>query len=278
MRFLISLLVLFTLYLPVALAQDAPPDPAVPPAVSALLKENSTAVYLGEQFGYESWILAGPAQKQVVYVQDGGQIALSGTMTDENGTNLSALQLIEAAKSGKLENLTEMTEVSAPNQPANQGLGDRFLSEIAQLRGVSVGPKDGKTIYVFMDPNCPYCHEFDQNVRAQIAAGKSVQMQVMPAPILGSDSRDKVLRIYSAGSPSQAWDQYMADGKLPEAVTDAAVKADAEQSIQANLNSMIRWNLNVVPFIAWRNADGRVMINYGTPKDMREFWHSVGLE
>ncbi|HCM83545.1 MAG TPA: thioredoxin fold domain-containing protein [Alphaproteobacteria bacterium] len=248
--------------------------PEVPAAIAVLLEAGSTAQYVGEEAGYQAWLLIGPGQKQVSYIKLGENTVISGTMTDEKGENMSARQLLQAAADGKLENIAEIT----PETAKNQGLGDKFLAETAALRTLAYGPSTGKTLYVFMDPNCPYCHQFDKAVRDLITAGKSVQLLVIPAPILGPDSRDKAVRIYGAASPTAAWEKFMADGTLPDLPTDPAVKEDAEKTIAANLHVMSRWKLPLVPMIIWRGADGRVMMSYGTPKDMQELLHNAGIE
>lgn len=276
MRFLISLFLTFTLAVSPAVAQETPPEP--PAAIAALKQSDSTLTYLGPFHGYQTWVISGPSQKQFAYIRDGENTVISGMMTNENGKNISAEQLAAAVSEGKMPQTEILDANQGANQNANQALGDKFMSDVIALRALQQGPAGGKSIYVFMDPNCPYCKQFDQAVMKRIADGRAIQLHIIPAPILGSDSRDKTVQIYSAENPADAWQKYIADGSLPNVAPDAATKAAAEQAIEANLAVMQRWKLQMVPMIVWRNPDGRVMLNYGTPNDENEFWHAVGLE
>lgn len=166
---------------------------------------------------------------------------------------------------------------SQTNQPA-ESLGDKFLNEISQLRILSFGPEEGKSLYVFMDPNCPYCHQFFEMILGKIAEGKAIHLFVIPAPVLGKDSLEKTLKIYGAGDPSAAWESYMKDQTLPDSPTDKAVLESAQQTAMANMQSFQRWKLRSVPLIVWRGSNNRVMINIGTPNDVQEFFYTLGIQ
>jgi thiol:disulfide interchange protein DsbG len=119
-----------------------------------------------------------------------------------------------------------------------------------------------------MDPNCPYCHQFDKDARDAAAAGKAFRLLVLPVAILGPDSRDKAIRILAAPDPAAAWLQFMADKALPPVPADATL---ANQVLDANMKVMMRWNLTMVPHLQWQE-EGRTMVIRGNPNDLENFW------
>ena len=165
-----------------------------------------------------------------------------------------------------------------PNQSANQGLGEQLFADITALSSLNFGPADGKNLYVFMDPYCPYCLEFDKAMMAEIAAGRQLRLHVIPAPILGTESQKAVLHIYSADDPSAAWQRFVADGKLPEATAKEDLLIASAQRIKSNFDVMKRWKFLSVPLLVWRGVDGRVMMMHGTPDNTDTVWRSIGLE
>jgi hypothetical protein len=166
---------------------------------------------------------------------------------------------------------------SATNSVTPSGLGNQFYAEISTLKTLDYGPENGKVIYAVMDPECAYCQSFDKEVMVRIAAGESIRFRALPVPILGKTSLDKVVRIYGAADPTLAWQHYIQTGKLPEAPIDVA-KARAEKIIAQNLEWMMRWQIQMVPFLVWRDANERVIIHIGTTDNPEKFWQNLNAQ
>lgn len=166
----------------------------------------------------------------------------------------------------------------SPNQPANQGLGERLFTDITALKSLDFGPENGKNLYVLMDPYCPYCMEFDKAAMAELAGGRQLRLHVIPAPILGEESQRAVLQIYSADDPSASWKTFTEQGKLPTGPREEATVLASADYIKSNFNVMKRWKFQSVPLLVWRATDGRVMMMYGTPNNIQTVWQSIGLE
>lgn len=244
----------------------------IPAAIQSLLSDQSQAYLLGTEKDLQVFFLEGPQQHELAYFQN--ERAFTGKMTDETGADLSEKYWTVAKDKGLI---AEATSEPKTNQ-STESAGDKFLNEISQLRVLTYGPEDGKGLYVFMDPNCPYCHQFFETVMGKIAAGKAIHLFVIPTPVLGKDSLEKVVKIYGAGDPSATWESYMKDKTLLDAPTDKSVLESVQQAIQANMQSFQRWKLSSVPLIVWRGSNNRVMINIGTPNDVQEFFHALGTE
>ncbi|MFG6447160.1 DsbC family protein [Roseateles sp. BYS180W] len=70
-----------------------------------------------------------------------------------------------------------------------------------------------RRIAVFADPNCGYCKLFERNLQDV----KDVTVYTFVVAILGGDSPEKARSAWCAKNPTQAWRDWMLDGKtLPK--------------------------------------------------------------
>src|SRR5690606_4457408 len=60
-----------------------------------------------------------------------------------------------------------------------------------------------RVVYVFSDPNCPYCNRFWETARPWVDAGK-VQLRHILVGVIREDSPGKAAAILSAKDPSAA--------------------------------------------------------------------------
>lgn len=83
-----------------------------------------------------------------------------------------------------------------------------FQFAMKQVKG------NGKRVFaVFEDPNCSYCKRF----RDTVTALDNVTIYTFMYNILSPDSVTKSRDIWCAANPVQAWDDWMASAKVPQA-------------------------------------------------------------
>jgi thiol:disulfide interchange protein DsbC len=70
-----------------------------------------------------------------------------------------------------------------------------------------------RVVVTFEDPNCPYCKRLYKDLRNVT----DVTIYTFLYPILSPDSFEKAKAIWCAKDRAVAWDEYMGDGKAPEA-------------------------------------------------------------
>ena len=75
---------------------------------------------------------------------------------------------------------------NADRAQAMQQLAGSMLKDIGQTTWIKEG-KGPHIIYIFFDPNCPFCHRLYVNTRAWIKQGK-VQLRWIPVGILTTTS------------------------------------------------------------------------------------------
>ncbi len=180
-----------------------------------------------------------------IYLTPNGKHAIVGTMIDGQGTDLSAKPLSRLVANPshqkawqKLENATWVRD-GDPNAP--------------------------RTIYMFTDANCPYCHKFWQAARPWVKAGK-VQIRHVLVGLLKPSSLPKAASILAAKNPSAALarsERTYDDGGI-EPMSN--VPAGLVRKIGNNTDLMKSLGLFATPTIFYRNAAGHVAVKQGLPQ------------
>ncbi|MBI1422324.1 MAG: thiol:disulfide interchange protein DsbG [Gammaproteobacteria bacterium] len=172
-------------------------------------------------------------------------LTLAGALISGTGWSQSAL----AAESNQAQ--------------AMQHLAESMLRDIDRTTWVSEGKSD-HVIYIFFDPNCPFCHRLYENMRDQVKQNK-VQLRWIPVGILATTSPGKAAAILGAKDPLQAFyqneDHYDKGGGIEEDIPSPAV----EDSLKANTALLARTGFGAVPLMLFRTKDGTAFLIQGAP-------------
>lgn len=174
--------------------------------------------------------------------------------------------------------LAGWAETPAPNQPIDSPAvaetttrpGGTLWQHMESLKTITFGPENGRILYVFMDPACPFCHKFYDQATAQIAAGTPVQLRIIPVGLLSAESFALASKILSSEDPMHAWAEWMQN---PDTALQPPA-ADKQQNIIINTQTMKDWGLDMIPFLFWKNDAGQVMMIKGMPDDSDTFWQN----
>jgi thiol:disulfide interchange protein DsbG len=185
-------------------------------------------------------------QPYALYVTPDGKHVLVGSIFDAQGKNLTQAPLEQA--------------IAKP-------LSAQTLAQLEATSWVLDGKKDAaRIVYVFTDPNCPYCHKFWEQARPWVSSGK-VQLRHVMVGILRDTSPGKAAAILSAADPSAALAEHeknMAAGgikPLESIPTDQQVELLANQSLMAELG------MQATPAIFFEDSDGLLRAKMGAPAD-----------
>ena len=197
--------------------------------------------------GLTGWVLSrGPGQNMVVYSPAGGDVVIAGNMLDAQGHNLSM----------------EYLKQYGPKTDFN-----KYWPDLVKAKGFTSGPvaKDAKgALYVFEDPNCPYCHLVWQSLQPLQAKGLTVHW--VPVAFEAPDSANKAAAILSARNPEQANDEWQKQFRQPDAkLSNFKVSPEMDASLKANLKLMAELGLNGTPGLVWKDASGKVHSQDGLP-------------
>ncbi|QEA38263.1 thiol:disulfide interchange protein DsbG [Pistricoccus aurantiacus] len=192
----------------------------------------------GDLTGYAASV---QGQPMAVYLTGDGKHAIIGNLIDAEGNNLS---------SEPLEKL-----VSGPKNAEN-------WAQLEDSAWIQDGDKNApRILYVFTDPNCPYCKKFWEEARPWIESG-DVQMRHIMIGILRPDSSDKAAALLAADDPEQALnDYYLEDDQKPTSQPTETAK----EKVEDNNRLMKDAELYATPTIFYRNGD-EVGVAQGVPQ------------
>ena len=97
-----------------------------------------------------------------------------------------------------------------------------------------------RKIYIFTDPDCPFCHQLDKELFAGLNSKDNVTIYYVMNPILSlhPDSHLKAGQILCSANPSQSWKTWQEKRELPNVENfdeKTCVQKVADQSIYAEI-------------------------------------------
>jgi thiol:disulfide interchange protein DsbG len=162
-------------------------------------------------------------------------------------------------------------QVHAESLAKSRAIAGQLLDNIDQTTWIAEGT--GKhLIYIFFDPNCPYCHKLYESLRPLIAAN-DLQLRWIPVGLLTASSPAKAAAILQADNPLQAFhdneDNFNFNDSSPGGGIDqvATVSDKTRLDLAANLSVLQGQNLFVVPVAVFRASDGHGFMFQGAPPD-----------
>ena len=233
-----------------------------PAALRALEKQGVTVVgSFAAPGGLTAWAAYTGQQPVAFYATPDGKHVIAGTMLDAEGKNLTRESLDKAVRG-----------------PMSAGLWKQIESSAWIADGEAKAPR---TVYVFTDPNCPYCNKFWADARPWVDSGKVMLRHVMVG-ILTPTSSAKAAALLAEKNPAAALAAYERghaaenakalssgrprplghDGLKPLANIPAAIQAQ----LDANEKLMNAWGLQATPAVVWRDQTGSVQMRTGAPE------------
>ena len=235
--------------------------PERPAALQALEKQGVTIVgTFPAPGGLTAWAGYIGQRPLSLFVTPDGKHVIAGTLLDAQGEEVAEAALEKTVRGA-------MTEGA--------------WSKLESSHWIEDGKKDApRTVYVFTDPNCPYCNKFWADARPWVDSGKVVLRHVMVG-ILTPTSAGKAAALLAAKDPAAALSAYerghmeqngksIASGRV-RPLADAGLKpledipADIERKLTANHRLMASLGLQATPAMVWRDANGAVQMRTGAP-------------
>ncbi|SCC92799.1 conserved exported hypothetical protein [Thiomonas sp. X19] len=153
-------------------------------------------------------------------------------------------------------------------QSARQAEG--VLAQIDKTTWIAEG-QGKRALYIFFDPNCPYCHKLYGMLRADV--GKDdLQFRWIPLGMLTPSSLSKAAAILQAKDPLQAFHKnendydFAANGQPGGGIEPATtITPKVRQELASNLAVYNGNKLFGVPVMVWTKVDGRAASLTGVP-------------
>lgn len=164
----------------------------------------------------------------------------------------------------------ENLSVDALNTHVKDAVLDDVWKSLEKSTYIQDGKKDApRIIYVFSDPNCPYCHQFWQKARPWVESGK-VQLRHIQVAVIRKESRGQVATLLTSKNPEQIFSQLnLKSGDqslkpMQNIPTEIAAKIDANQEL------MDKYGFFATPAVIWKSQQGEFKSTQGMPKDLKE--------
>lgn len=209
--------------------------PAAKPAMPALVKKmsasgeagirtalkqiipNADAVESVRKTSYSDFYEVVLNNGDIVYVDPTGSFLISGALVD-----------LKSKRNVTSERMKELQQINVADLP--------LTNAIKQVRG------NGKRILVtFEDPNCVFC----KKLAKEMTSLKDTTIYTFMIPILAKDSAEKSDNIWCSSDRAKAWNDWMVDGKLPN-----AARCDTPTMTNGELARKLRINGTPTMFVA----------------------------
>lgn len=166
-------------------------------------------------------------------------------------------------------------------QAAGPTVASRLLAGMDQATWIGEG-QGGRVVWIFFDPNCPYCHKVYERLRPWV--GKDgLQFRWVPVGMLTPTSEGKAAAILQARNPLAAFREsendfnFSAAGPGGGIAPARRIAGKTRMDLQANLSLLQGENVNGVPLLLFRRKDGAASLFIGapTPAQVAELLGSV---
>jgi thiol:disulfide interchange protein DsbG len=161
--------------------------------------------------------------------------------------------------------------VQAESLSASRIKADHLLEGIDQATWITEG-KGKRVIYIFFDPDCPYCHKLYESL-SPLVDGHDLQLRWIPVAMLTSTSEGKAAAILQASNPLETFRKNEDDFGLNDSgpgggITPASAITDKTSlELISNLSLLQEQNLFTVPVVVFRAKDGQGFMFNGAPPD-----------
>lgn len=204
-------------------------------------------IEIGESFeapgGLKGYIGTYNGRALEVYLTPDGEHALVGTMLNARGEAVAREQLARAAASGLDWN------------------------SFADQHWIAEGdPEAEKVVYVFTDPNCPFCAAFWEQAQPYLKKG-GVQLRHIMVGMLRADSPQKAATILAADNPATALAKHESTMKQGGLAADPKVPQRFLDQVEENTRFMRELNIGATPTVIFKDTQGQVQQVQGLPSD-----------
>ncbi|MDN7139025.1 thiol:disulfide interchange protein DsbG [Pseudomonas sp. JQ170] len=180
-----------------------------------------------------------------LYLTPDGKHVLVGSLFDEQGQDLSE---------APLEKL-----VYAP-------MAKEVWAKMEKTAWIADGKADApRIVYLFSDPNCPYCNMFWQQARPWVESGK-VQLRHIMVGIIREDSPGKSAALLASKDPVKALNTHEKAGKASTLKALEKIPADVQAKLDANLATMEELGLSATPAIFYLDEQQQLQTQQGAPR------------
>lgn len=184
-------------------------------------------------------------QGMAFYLTADGKHVVAGNLYDEKGEDLSKAPLD--------------TLVYAP-------MAKEVWAKMENSTWIADGNKDApRVVYLFSDPNCPYCNMFWQQARPWVESGK-VQLRHIMVGIISETSPGKAAALLVDKNREATFHAHELAGKGSPLKPLDKIPKEIQDKLDANEQLMTELGLQATPAIFYLDEKGRLQQQQGAPR------------
>jgi len=126
-------------------------------------------------------------------------------------------------------------------------------------------------VYVFSNPNCPYCYKFWQAARPWVESGK-VQLRHIQVGVIREESRGQVVTLLMSKNPAAVFNDINKNKGKKQLKKMEKIPAEIAAKIDANQALMGKYGFFSTPSMAWKNNQGEFKYTQGLAMDVKEIF------
>lgn len=261
---------LLFLSMPVQAGQENQSVPSLPEPLQRLVADGAQVRYLGQTNGLDGWVTIRQGQEQYFYVTPDKRNFIMGLLFNDEG-RLLTLDQVQTLRQKEGDTLDLLAEEQLPARPRldeaeRQADSDfkietpaeQLYRDVEQSNWVSLGNSQAPFIYTIIDPQCPHCHAFVNDLKADFIEAGRLQLRMVPIGVR-EETRAQAAFLLAAPNPEEIWFRHLAGDE-----TALPAKAGInQQGVQHNLSIIENWRLDVTPITIYRDSAGVVKIIRG---------------
>jgi thiol:disulfide interchange protein DsbG len=149
-----------------------------------------------------------------------------------------------------------------------------LMQRLDRAKWIGSGPKSAaRTVYVFTDPNCPFCNDLWKALKT--ARAPDVQIRYLLVAVISPDSRGKDAAILESPDPAAALEAGERNFDKGGVAPKSTVQPATAEAVSANEALMGALHIYGTPGLVYLDASGAVKVFAGMP-DSKQLRDIVG--
>ena len=210
-------------------------------------------------------IAGGTHAPVVVWVTADGKTLIAGNVFDVQGRNLTQMATLRLAGGSSL---------AASRPPSPAALSPSSNRPVVLVPGAVRAMADGvrflregsgrKTLWIFLDPDCIWCHRLTLDLKAHLLPA-DVAVNWVPVAFLRPSSVGRAETLLAGGLPALDKDETLFDETTEEGGVSETHTPDLEAAVRKNTRSLVTLGGTMTPTIVFRDETGRTLRFDGYP-------------
>ena len=184
-----------------------------------------------------------------------GQVRDEGRL-DERRLDLLAEDPVAPEETAQKDSILDAAKMKTP--------AERMFADVENSNWLKLGSDAAPVIYSFVDPNCPHCHDFVNDVRKKGYLDKNLlQIRIVPVGFIEGSLPQAAFLLASPDAKDRYFKHLDGDKEALPTKSDIST-----QAVQKNMALMQAWKFSVTPLTVYRSKTGEIKIVRGRVKDL----------